>query len=124
VCYIRAGMALSPMERRAALRVSVLGELHGEAMVFQPMAIKEISRGGVQVETAYPLQVDSLHDFRLTLGDRSLVVKGRVAHCEVSDVMSEGATYRSGVEFVEVPDHVSSAIVEFLQVLQDRQEPV
>jgi hypothetical protein len=114
VCYIRAGMALSPMERRAALRMSVLGELHG----------KEISRGGVQVETAYPLQLNSLHDFRLTLGDRSLVVKGRVAHSEVGDVMSERATYRSGVEFVEVPDHVHAAILDFLQALQDRQEPV
>lgn len=111
------------MERRAALRTNVLGELHGEAMVFQPMEIREISRCGVQIETAYPLQVDSLHDFRLTLKDRSLVVKGRVAHCEVSDVLSERATYRAGVEFVEVPDHVHCALLEFLQLLHERREP-
>lgn len=37
-------------------------------MVFQPVAIREIGRGGAQVETVFPLQLDSLHDFRLTLG--------------------------------------------------------
>jgi hypothetical protein len=109
------------------LRTALLGQLHGEAMVFQPMMIREISRSGMQVETAYPLHVDLLHDFRLTLGDRSVVIKGRVVHCEVSGVMVERATYRSGVEFVEVPQRVDSAIIEFLQLLQvpqDRQEPV
>jgi len=31
-------------------RVEILGELRGEVMVFQPMAIKEISRGGAQID--------------------------------------------------------------------------
>ena len=55
-------------------------------MIYQPMAIKEISRGGVLVETGFPLQIDSLHEFRLTLGEQSIVVKGRVAHSRISDV--------------------------------------
>ena len=65
-------------------------------MVFQPMAIKEISRGGAQVETGFPLQLDSLHDFRLTLGDRSVVVKGRVVHCSISDVDQEAGALPLG----------------------------
>ena len=32
-------------------------------MVFQHMTIREISLGGAQVETAFRLQLDSLHDF-------------------------------------------------------------
>ena len=75
-------------------------------MVFQPMAIKEISRGGAQVETGFPLQLDSLHDFRLTLGDRSVVVKGRVVHCSISDVDQEIVLYRSGIEFIEPSERV------------------
>ena len=59
--------------KRDTQRLEILGDLRGEVMVFQPMAIKEISRGGAQVETGFPLHLDSLHDFRLTLGDRSLV---------------------------------------------------
>ena len=76
-------------EKRDAERFRILGQLQGEVMVFQPMAIREISRGGAQIETAFPLHLDSLHDFRLTLGDRSVVVKGRVVHCHISDVDQE-----------------------------------
>jgi PilZ domain len=105
-------------EKRDTDRVSILGELVGEIMVFELMAIKEISRGGGQIETRFPLQIDSLHDLRLTLGDRSVVVKGRVAHCRISDVDQDIVMYRSGVEFVEVSDRVESVILDFLEAIK------
>ena len=86
-------------------------------MVFQPMAIKDISRGGAQVETTFPLHLDSLHDFRLTLGDRSIVVKGRVAHCSISDVEQEGVIYRSGLEFIEPSERNASVIRDFIDAV-------
>ena len=98
-------------------RVQILGELHGEVMVFQPMAIREISRGGAQVETSFPLQLDSLHELRLTLGDRSVVVKGRVAHCNISDVDQELVTYRAGIEFIEPTERVAAAIAGFIEAI-------
>lgn len=104
--------------KRDSERIQILGELHGEVMVFQPMAIREISRGGAQVETGFPLQLDSLHEFRLTLGNRSVVVKGRVAHCSISDVEQEIVLYRSGVEFIEVSDRVSAVIADFIDALK------
>jgi len=70
--------------KRDSERLQILGDLLGEVMVFQPMAIKEISTGGAQVETAFPLHLDSLHELRLTLGDQSVVVKGRVVHCSIA----------------------------------------
>src|ERR1700681_4280800 len=94
----------TPRPRREDLRdeerIEILGELHGEVMVFQPMAIKEISRGGAQIETSFPLQLDSLHDFRLTLGERSVVIKARVVHSRVPDIEQEIVMYRSGIEFM------------------------
>jgi hypothetical protein len=102
-------------------RIQILGELHGEVMVFEPMAIKEIGRGGAQVETGFPLQLDSLHELRLTLGDRSVIVKARVAHCSISDVDQELVTYRSGVEFVEPAPRVASVISEFIESIKDRR---
>ena len=86
-------------------------------MVFQPMAIKEISVGGAQVETAFPLHLNSLHDLRLTLGDRSIVVKARVVHCSISDVEQEGVVYRSGVEFIEPSDRVHGVIAGFIDAV-------
>jgi hypothetical protein len=104
--------------KREGERVEILGELHGEVMMFQPVAIKEISIGGVQLETMFPLQINSLHDFRLSLGDRSVVVKGRVAHCRISDVDQELVTYRSGVEFIEPSDRISEVIRDFIDSIK------
>ena len=107
-----------PEDKRDTERVQILGELRGEVTVFQPMAIKQISRGGAQVETGFPLQLDSLHEFRLTLGDRSVVVKGRVAHCTITDVEHELVLYRSGIEFIEPSERVATVINEFLDAIQ------
>lgn len=104
-------------EKRDTERIQILGDLKGEVMVFQPMAIKDISRGGAQVETSFPLQLDSLHDFRLTLGDRSIVVKGRVSYCGISDVEHEGVLYRSGIEFIEPSDRVSAVVGDFIDAV-------
>lgn len=108
----------SGRNKRDAERIQILGELHGEIVIFQPMAIKEISRGGVQVETAFPLQLDSLHQVRLTLGDTSVVLKGRVAHCSIADVDQELVTYRSGMEFVELAERASSVIAGFIEAIK------
>lgn len=105
-------------ETRDTERIPILGELHGEVMVFQATTIKEISRGGAQVETVFPLHVDSLHQFRLSLGDRSVVVKGRIAHCSIRDVDQEVVTYRSGIEFVELSDRVFEVISDFIDAIK------
>jgi PilZ domain len=86
-------------------------------MVFQPTDVCQMSHGGMQVETSFPMQLDSLHEFRLTLGERSVVVKGRVAHSRISDVDQDVIVYRSGVEFVELSGRVAEAIAEFVDEL-------
>ena len=111
-------------EKRDAERIQILGELHGEVMVFQPMTIREISRGGAQIETSLPLQLDSLHDFRLTLGERSVIVKGRVAHCSISDVDQELVTYRSGIDFVEPSERVLEAVSGFIDAIKDGRRAI
>ncbi|HEY7287342.1 MAG TPA: PilZ domain-containing protein [Vicinamibacterales bacterium] len=115
---------MSVDNHRDAERIQILGDLRGEVMVFQPMAIREISRGGVQVETAFPLHLDSLHECRLTLGDRSVIVKGRVVHCSISDVNQEVVMYRSGIEFIEPPDRVDDVVADFIEAIRDgRRSP-
>ena len=115
---------MAASDKRDTERIQILGELHGEVMVFQPMVIKEISRGGCQVETGFPLHLDSLHEFRLTLGDRSVIVKGRVAHCSISDVEQEVIIYRSGIEFVEPSERVNTVITDFIAAVQDGRRAV
>src|SRR3981189_3503704 len=109
---------MEPDEKRDRQRIEILGELRGEVMLFQHMAIKEISRGGAQVETGFPLQLDSLHEFRLSLGDRFVIVKGRVAHCSITDVEQELVLYLSGIEFIEPSERIAAVISEFLDAIQ------
>ena len=102
----------------------MLGQLQGEIMMFQPMLIKEISIGGASIETRSPLTLNSLHDLRLTLGNRSVVVKGRVVHSHISDVDQDIVTYRTGMEFVEPTERVSTAIGEFLHSIKTNRSGV
>ncbi len=107
------------MDKRAHERVPILGDLHGEVMVFQPMQISDIGRSGATVETRFPFQLDSLHDLRLTLDPASVVVKGRVAHSRISDVDQDVVRYRTGFEFVDVSPGAAAAIDAFLTRLQE-----
>ncbi|HEY3382209.1 MAG TPA: hypothetical protein VGK32_10605 [Vicinamibacterales bacterium] len=110
-------------ERRAEPeRIEILGELLGEVMVYEPMAITEISRAGAQIETAFPLSIDSLHEFRLVLGDLSVIVKGRIAHAHVCDVEGGTTIYRSGIEFVQMSARVVEAIGGFIQAIAAGRE--
>jgi hypothetical protein len=99
-------------------RVPVPAPLYGEVMVYQPMTILDISHGGLQIETPFKLQLDSLHEFRISLGERSIVVKGRIAHCHIGELKEVAVIYRTGVEFIENPGHVQSAIESFVDALK------
>ena len=105
-------------DKRDAERVPILGELQGEMMVFQPMLIKEISRGGVTIETRYPLHLNSLHDVRLILGPTSVILKGRVVHSRISDVDQDIVAYRTGLEFIEPTERAVKAVSDYLDTVK------
>ena len=111
-----------PEINRGKERVPV--PLTGEVTVFQPMHILDLSIGGVQVETPFLLQLDSLHEFRISLGDRFVVVKGRIANCHIGELQADGSglLYRSGVEFIEPSEHVRTAIAAYLEAVRTARE--
>ena len=108
-------------EKRDCERVP--GQLAGAVMVFEPMTILDMSASGAQIETKFPLHLDSLHDFRLSLGDRSVVVKGRIVHCQIGELKDGAVLYRTGVEFVEPSEHAVSAIQAFVAAEEAAQFP-
>jgi hypothetical protein len=99
-------------------RVPVPSPIHGEVKVFQPMTILDVSHGGAQIETPFALQLDSLHDFKISLGNRSIVVKGRIAHCHIGELREGVVLYRTGVEFIENSIHVQTALEHFIEALK------
>jgi hypothetical protein len=89
-------------ERRSAPRVNLVGQLHGELVpVDVPISVREISLGGMSIETAATFQEHSHHDFMLTLGDGAAVfVKGRVAYSRRDD-RPGGAVFITGIQFLD-----------------------
>ncbi len=95
-------------------RIPLTGEVTGEVSVYQPMTILDLSERGARVETPFALHLGSLHDFRLSLGGLSIVVKGRIAHSHIGELGEEAIRYRSGIEFVDASDHVAAALRSFV----------
>jgi hypothetical protein len=104
-----------PHEKRATERLEILGALQGDATVVQSIAVRQLSAGGAQIESRVSMHLDSVHDFRLVLGDRAVIAKGRVVHCEISDVDQDGVVYRAGIEFLDPPERVARAIAEYVE---------
>jgi len=101
-------------DKRDVERIEMLGELRGDIKVFQPLVVREISRSGATLETAYPLQLNSLHQVRLAIGDQTVVIDTRVVHSRIRDIDQDTVRYVSGVEFFDAPDRVAEAIAAFL----------
>ena len=100
-------------QQRDGARVPIPG-LTGSVTVVMPVTILDMSERGAQVETDFALHLDSLHEFRLSLGDQSVVVKGRIAHSKIGELHEGRVLYRTGLEFIEPSEHVVSAIRAFV----------
>jgi hypothetical protein len=88
----------------------------GEVMVYQAITILDITESGMRLEATFALQNNSLHEFRLVLSSRSIVVKGRVDRCEVGELTDGTVLYQCRVEFVDPAPHVANTIREFVAV--------
>lgn len=102
-------------EKRDVERVPVPHEMTGEITVFQPMTILDISERGAQIETAFSLHLEALHDLRLSLGPRSVVVKARIVYCQIGEIREGTVLYRAGVEFIEPSEHAVNALTTFVE---------
>lgn len=105
-------------DRRRDARVDLLADLQGHIVTLdEEVQVRQISRGGMTVETTAPLSPRLVHDFRLSVGERAVVLKGRVMHSRVK-IDRDLVTYLAGIQFVD-PSPASVAIIgEFLDRFQ------
>lgn len=107
--------------RRAHERLDLPDPVSGEVKIYHSMAIRQLSGGGALIEIGVPLQLDSLHDFRLSLGARSVVVKARVVHSHISTVGSDRVSYHTGIEFVDLSEPITQVLAAFIEMLRQRR---
>jgi hypothetical protein len=74
----------------------------------------DITPGGAHLELATALNPNHTCRIALQLGDETVRVKARVAHCKLTGYTSFGSggqlVYRAGVEFVEINEKLADAI--------------
>jgi hypothetical protein len=90
-------------DRRRSPRIEILGRLQGRAVSLDvPVIVREISLGGMSVESALLFTLGDVHEFLLTLGDGSQVpLRGRVMRSEET-VSPEGKTlFITGLQFLD-----------------------
>lgn len=109
-------------DRRRAPRVDLLADLHGHLVTLdEQVQVKQISLGGMTIETTAPLSPRLVHDFRVTFSDRAVTLRGRVIHGRVA-VAGDAVTYVSGVQFVDPPPEALTAVREFVDTLRAGDE--
>ncbi len=108
------GMKETERDNRSIERVPIPLEVTGEVTVYQPMTILNLSEAGAQIEAPFALEHDSFHDFRLSLNDRAVIVKGRIAYCQISELRDRVVLYRCGVEFVDPSPQALAALRDFV----------
>jgi hypothetical protein len=110
------------VDRRRSPRIELVGSLHGRSVdANTAIKVREISLGGMAIETAVLLEAGAVHTFRLTLGDESTVdLAGRVMHCRLATDISDTTRYVSGVAFLDDDLQESPASSGDLGDLHDR----
>jgi hypothetical protein len=99
-------------ERRRSPRVAILGRLHGLAVALDvPVEVRDLSLGGISIDTPVPFPVGATQEFGLVMGDGSqLVLHGRILRCR--DVSRVGIPmFQLGVQFLEDQDPTESVAV-------------
>jgi hypothetical protein len=88
-------------ERRRGARVDLLAELQGHVVTLdETITVRQVGPGGLTIETTAPLSARVTHDFRVTVDDRTALVRARLAHSRVQ-MQGDAVSYLSGLEFVE-----------------------
>lgn len=93
----------NPADRRRSPRVDLVGRVQGQAVAVDvPIRVREISLGGMSIETTTPFTEGTKHLFVLTLGDGAGVeVLGHVVYCRDVAPAQGLPLFISGLQFVD-----------------------
>jgi hypothetical protein len=106
-------------ERRRSARVDLLAELEGHVFTLdETVRVRQVSQGGLTIETTAPLSPRLTHEFRVAAGDRHAIVRTRVAHSRIQ-VQADTVVYVSGLEFVEPAPEAVAILEEVVALAQD-----
>jgi PilZ domain len=88
------------IDQRRSPRIEIQGRLHGHLVSLDaPVTVREMSLGGMSIETTFAFPIGAIHEFRLTLGDGSAtLLRARVMHSRNVGAPAE-PLYVTGLRF-------------------------
>jgi hypothetical protein len=103
-------------DRRKSPRIDLLGRLNGHLVTLQrDVTVREMSLGGLSIETPFEFPIGAVHVFRLTLGDGfSIELSGRVMHTHPDPVPVDRERHITGFRFLDEPPSIQPLISEFI----------
>lgn len=105
-------------ERRRYPRIDLLADVQGHLVTLdEQVQVRQLSLGGMTVETTAPLSPRLVHDFRISFGPDAVTVHGRVVHSRVS-VDGDCVTYVSGIRFEDPTPAALDAIRRHLDEIR------
>ena len=102
------------VDRRRSPRLELLGRLHGHAVTLNvDVTVRDVSLGGLSIETEFAFPIGALHQFRLTLTDGSWsVVKARVVYSNPAP--NRVGYFVTGFQFVDEPVGARPGVSELI----------
>lgn len=102
-------------DRRRSARVDLLAELQGHVITLdESIVVRQLSDGGLTIETTAPLSPHVDHDFRLAVDGRSAIVHARLRHSRVQ-VTGDAVAYVAGLEFLDPSDEARAIVGAILE---------
>lgn len=110
-------------ERRRAPRINLLQPLPGRVGPDgSPVSVRQMSLGGMLIDTPLSLSPLALHEFSLALDDHTVaLVRGQVVHSRYV-VDGDTVTYTFGIAFATLPEETDEQVRRFVAALQEASE--
>jgi hypothetical protein len=91
------------IDRRRSPRIEILDRIHGHIAAFNvKVVVREMSLGGMSIETPFAFPIGAEHEFRLELGDESTVLlRGRVVRCIEVPGEDGAVAHRAAIQFLD-----------------------
>lgn len=105
-------------ERRRNPRIDLLADVQGHLVTLdEQVHVRQLSLGGMTIETTAPLSPRLVHDFRITFGPDVVTLHGCVVHSRVL-VDGDRVTYVSGIRFEDPTPAALEAIRRHLDEIR------
>ena len=96
-------------DRRARVRLEVVGVLWGSLEVTPTARVLNISRTGALIESPLGVPLESIQSVRFTVGGEAVTVDARVRHLRRVP-NAETPEYLVGIEFLSTPEALLNSI--------------